>query len=534
MSRFAVGGFQHETNTFATTKANWESFVDADFWPGLTTGDAMRTTLAHLNIPISGAMDELALAGHEVVELSWCAAGPSAHIEDAAFDSISDLLLGGLRAALASGPLDGVYFDLHGAGTTETFDDAEAELLRRVRSIAGDRLPIAISLDLHANVSRGILECADIAVAYRTYPHVDMATTGRAAARHLIRLASGWRLAKAFVQIPFLIPEIWQCTLIEPAHSIYNLLRQIEVEEGAVLSFCQGFPLADVPDCGPSVIAYADEALVASRAAGRLAEAVTLAEGNFQGIVLDEDTAVRDAMLRQGEATTPTILADVQDNPGGGGNANTVGLLHALLRSGADAVSAVHWAPSAAALAHRVGVGGEFIVFLGGDSAGANGPPLEGRVRVERIGDGKFVGTGPMYGGSPMDLGPMALLCIVGPGRVRVIVSTRKFQAADQSIFRHLGIEPSNEKIIALKSQVHFRADFGGITDDIAIVRSPGPVAIDTASLPWQRLRPGIRLAPLGPVWHGPSERRGAACASRRQDDTKKSVRECETSLQHR
>src|SRR4051794_36399644 len=129
MSRFAIGGFQHETKTFAPTKATWADFVEADFWPGLTTGDVPPGTFAGLNIPISGAMAELGRAGHQVVPLSWCAAGPSGYIEDSAFGAISDLLLDGLRGALANGPLTGLYLDLHGAAVTESFDDAELELL---------------------------------------------------------------------------------------------------------------------------------------------------------------------------------------------------------------------------------------------------------------------------------------------------------------------------------------------------------------------------------------------------------------------
>jgi microcystin degradation protein MlrC len=501
MSRFAVGGFQHETNTFAPARTTWTDFVEPDFWPGLTIADSMPKTFAGLNIPIAGAMAELLLAGHKIVPLAWCAAGPSGRIEDVAFDAIAATLLEALRAALDVAPLDGLYLDLHGAAVAESFDDAEAELLLRIRSLAGDDLPISISLDLHANLGREFVDRADIAFAYRTYPHVDMAATGREAARLLMRLAGGWRPAKAFVQIPFLIPEVWQCTLNEPARSLYDFIAEIEREEEVVLSFCAGFPFADIPDCGPSVLAYAADASSAAKAAGRLAEAIAAAEGQFRGVVFDTDAAVAEALRRQWRGRAPIILADVQDNPGGGGNADTVGLLHTLVGHGADAVSALHWAPEVAALATQTGVGGEITLSLGNP---AYGPPLHGRATVERLGDGRFAGSGPMYGGSLMDLGPMALLRILGPGRVRIIVGTRKFQAADQSIFRHLGIEPADERIVALKSQVHFRADFGEVSDDILVVRAPGPVPIDASSLPWRRLRPGIRLSPLGPLWSGP------------------------------
>src|SRR5262245_14433657 len=148
MKRFAVGGFQHETNTFAATKAVWPNFVEPDFWPGFTKGDRLVQTFDGLTIPIAGAIAELMKAGHAVVPLTWCAAAPSAYIEDSAFEAISDELLGSLRSA-TNGMLDGDYLDLHGAAVTESHDDAEGELLRRVRSLIGPDVPIAVSLDLH-------------------------------------------------------------------------------------------------------------------------------------------------------------------------------------------------------------------------------------------------------------------------------------------------------------------------------------------------------------------------------------------------
>jgi len=95
-----------------------------------------------------------------------------------------------------------------------------------------------------------------------------------------------------------------------------------------------------------------------------------------------------------------------------------------------------------------------------------------------------------------MKLGPMALLRI---GGVRVVTATRKVQAADQAIFRHLGVEPTTTRILALKSSVHFRADFAPIAQDILVVKAPGAMLADPADFPFKRLRPGIRLRPFGP-----------------------------------
>jgi microcystin degradation protein MlrC len=186
------------------------------------------------------------------------------------------------------------------------------------------------------------------------------------------------------------------------------------------------------------------------------------------------------------------VLADTQDNPGGGGHGDTTGLLAELIRQDARGavLGLVNDAESAAAC-HAAGEGATLPLSLGGRSDGA---PLAVSAAVERLSDGRFTGTGLMARGNPADLGPTALVR-VSPG-VRVIVTSRKMQALDQSLFTHLGVRPAEQKILALKSSVHFRADFQPIASEVIVVAAPGPVVADPASLPFQRLRPSLRLRP--------------------------------------
>ena len=140
---------------------------------------------------------------------------------------------------------------------TEHLDDGEGEILARVRKVIGKDVPLVASLDLHANVTPDMVEHADALIAYRTYPHVDMAATGRACAKHLaLMLQTKRRFAKAFRQLPFLIPISWQCTNDQPAKGIYQQLAALESESVPTLSFAPGFPAADFRDCGASVFAY--------------------------------------------------------------------------------------------------------------------------------------------------------------------------------------------------------------------------------------------------------------------------------------
>lgn len=493
MARIAVGGFQHETNTFAPSKARYEDFERAGGWPGLTAGPALFEAVAGINLPIAGFVEEARAAGHEPVPLLWCAATPCAHVEAAAFERIAEGLLRRLAEAL---PVDAVYLDLHGAMVTEHLEDGEGELLRRIRTLVGPRIPIVASLDFHANITAEMVAQSSALVAYRTYPHVDMAETGARAARLLDRrLSRGRGFAKALRKLPFLIPLPWQCTLIEPAASIYRRLAALEGGEVTSLSFAPGFPPADILECGPAVIAYAESQTEADRAVDALAEEVSAREAAFAGRIYAVEDGVRHALRLVGQGTRPVVLADTQDNPGAGGTSDTVGVLNALVRAGAErAVVANLYDPEAAAAAHAAGEGAVLTLGLGGKSGLPDQRPFQGAFRVERLGDGNFTATGPFYRGARMRLGPMALLSI---GGVRIIVASAKQQAADRAMFHHLGLDPADENILALKSTVHFRADFEPIAGTVLVVAAPGPNPADHRMLPYRRLRDGVRRMPM-------------------------------------
>jgi microcystin degradation protein MlrC len=500
MARIAIAGLQHETNTFAPSKANYQAFEAGGGWPALAFGAPILAAVAGANIPIAGAIEALLSDGHELVPLVWGAASPSAQVTTDAFERIVGEMIARLKQA---GKIDGVYLDLHGAMVTEQHDDGEGEILRRIRAVVGDRVPIVASLDLHANVTRAMMQFADALTIYRTYPHVDMAATGlRAALMLLDLLNTGQNYAKAFVQFDFLTGIPSQCSFIEPCKSLFDLLASIERQSGAKLSFAPGFPMADFPECGMSAMAYHTDAARAQAALAQFAQAVRDAEPQFVMNLLSPEDAVRRAIDR-GVVGAPVVLADTQDNPGAGGNGDTVGLLDALLRARApNAVLGLLIDPANATRAAEVGVGNSADFALGATSGVAGHEPLRARLKVLRLGDGQFTCTGPMFKGFRMNLGPMALLEHDG---VKVVLASRKCQAADQQMFRHVGIEPIQQRLIALKSSVHFRADFEPIAKEVLVVRAPGPALADPVDFAWTRLRPGIRMRPLGPIFEARS-----------------------------
>ena len=498
MARIAIGGFQHETNTFAPAKATYAAFEAGGGWPGVQYGEPVFAAVEGTNIPAAGAIQALRAQGHSLFGTAWAAASPSAQVTDEAFERIAGELVSALKKAPA---LDGVYLDLHGAMVTETHDDGEGELLRRVREAVGSRVPIAASLDLHANVTRAMVEHADALVAYRTYPHVDMADAGARAARLLDQmLRTGTRLAGAFHQLDYLTGIPSQCSFIEPCRSIYQELERLEARYNAVLSFAPGFPMADFADCGMSVFGYGADARNVAAAVQQLRASVVDAEKDFAL----ELHAPRDAVARarqRGSPGAPVVMADTQDNPGAGGNGDTTGLLRELIQQNAkDAVLGLLIDPAAAQRAHAAGRNATLGFSLGGVSGIPGDAPFAGEFTVERLGDGRFTCTGPMFRGFRMQLGNMALLRSRAAPGVRVVLASKKCQAADQEMFRHLGVEPRQERMLALKSSVHFRADFEPIAREVLVVKSPGPALADPVEFNWTKLRKGVRLRPLGPV----------------------------------
>ena len=491
MPRIAVGGFQHETNTFAALPATFADFVAPDAWPGLVRGGQLLDAVRGINLPAAGFIDEARAAGDQLVPLAWCSAQPSGRVTRDAFERICGMLLDDLASA---GTLDAVYLDLHGAMVAEHVDDADGELLQRVRRLVGAGVRVVASLDFHANVSPRMVGTADLLVGYRTYPHVDMAETGSRAHALLHEALREPLRARHHRPLPFLIPLTSQCTLVEPMDGLMQRARAAERGGVVSLSFFPGVPAADVAECGPSVVAFGRDAASVRRAVDALHDAALAREAQFGLDLVTVEQAVAEARRHDGRPGHPLVLADTQDNPGAGGNADTTTLLKALVAADLPGTLAgVIWDPAAAARAHAAGEGALIELALGARTAFAGETPLTGRFRVERLGDGRFTGTGPFYRGGRFELGPMALLSL---GGTRIVVASRKQQAADQAMFRHVGAEPAAATVLMLKSSVHFRADFGPVAGRVLLVEAPGPNAADPAALPFTRLPAGKRLRP--------------------------------------
>ena len=490
--RILIAGFQHETNTFAPSKTAYDDFVRGGAFPAMVRG-ADLLAMRDVNIPIGGFIRAMEGPRTELVPVIWAGATPAAHVTTDAFERIANEIV----VAARDSDFDGIYLDLHGAMVCEHDDDGEGELLARLRAVVGPKVPIVASLDLHANVTRRMLEVADALVAYRTYPHEDMAEAGERASGLMRRLLTrGTRLQPAARRLPFLIPVNGMCTMLEPAQGTYRALASAEATHNAALSFAPGFPAADFPECGGVVWGYGDDARIEGAVAD-LTHHIVSREAEWAVPLLAPEEAVRQAMAIAAKATRPVVIADTQDNPGGGGDSNTTGMLRALVACDArEAAIGLMVDGAAARAAHEAGAGHDITLPLGGQSGGD--PPLHATFRVEQLSDGRCRYDGPMMNGKLTDAGPSARLSL---GGVQIVVSTYKDQMLDRNLYRMAGVQPEQMKILVNKSSVHFRADFQPIAEAILVAKAPGPLRADPADFPWTRLAPGMRLRPLGPAF---------------------------------
>jgi len=494
MARIAVGGMQHETNTFMPTVTDFDYFCERRDRPPLARGPEVLEWLKGSSFGLSGFMGTIDSA-HELVPLVWAGGGAGGMVTDEAFERIAGEIVGSLSQQM---PVDAVYLDQHGAMVTQRYQDADGELLRRVRDCVGPDVPIVASLDYHANISPEMVENADALVSYRTYPHVDRWETGERAARCIeLMLARGRPAGRAFRHLSFVVPSHQQPSGMEPTKSFIEMCEAGETGDVFNLSYLGGFRLSDIYYCGVSVVASAWTSEAAEAAVDKVAAEILRREGDFAEPMYEPDDCAARAMAIAAEASKPVLICDPQDNPGGGGSGDTTGMLAALVKANAEGavVGTMHDAASAAA-AHAAGLGAEVTLDIGGKAAIPGNVPFHGTFKVAALGDGRMRTTGPVVGGRDIEIGPMALLT---NGGVSVIVTTKRVQAYDQSLFRHLGVEPAEQKILGLKSAVHFRGDFEPIAETVLVIKAPGGCPADARDLPYRNLKPGTRLGPKGP-----------------------------------
>ena len=483
-AKVGIGGIWHETNTFSTEVTGRSAFEDYQ----LATGNDIIDRYEGTGTELGGMIDGAKRHGFTLAPTLFAAAVPSGLVDQAVLRDLVGELVERLRDAW---PLDGMLMVVHGAAVADGIDDADRWILSRLRAALGKACPLIAVFDCHANLSQGVVDQADMLIGYDTYPHVDMAERGREAADALARmLHEQSRPFSAFRKLPILTAPQMQATGEPPMADIMTELHAIEACASILNgSIAMGFPYADVPDLGASVLIYATEKEAADRAAEDLAQRIWQARDRFHPALMAVDSAVQ-AAIKASE--TPVVLAEAADNVGGGGAGDGTVVLDALLKHGAKDAVIVIADPEAVTAAEAAAVGGAFDSLVGGKVDRLHGEPVRVKGQVLLLTDGRYRHSGSYMTGYETSMGRTA---VIAAGGVKIVLTSLRTMPFDASQLTSLGIDPTEQRIIVAKSAIGWRAAYGSIAKQAITVDSPGIATSNLARLPYRK-----RSKPLYPL----------------------------------
>jgi microcystin degradation protein MlrC len=494
MPRLAILRFSHEGNSFNPVVTGREAFEQSEW----LAGEAARAAYRGTRTEMGAAVDFLdARAGWEGEFLRCAAAPPGGPVPDLFISEV----IGEATASLAGGGWDGIYVSLHGAMLGVMRNIPDLDMLRAIRSVVGPGCPIAASFDLHANMAWEIASIIDIAVGYKTYPHVDTYETAEKALNLLARTVAGEiRPYVAIERGGLVLPSHNMRTESGPMAEIEALAREMETRHGLFdVSPFGGFAYGDTSNAGVSVTVTAERLNLAAQSVPRaMCIEIIRRRREFIPAMPPVDATVRD--LAQNPPAGLTAIVEPADNPMSGGIGDTPALFRALVEARPEVPSlfAFFSDPPLVDLARAAGEGGEFDASLGGRLTGIYGQPVQTRLRVLRLTDGKFVNTGPMWRGAAVDLGGSVLFELLDNPMIKVIVTRACVSPNDYGYFHLHGVDLAHVRILAAKAKNHFRAAFGPACARIVDVDTPGPATADMTSLPFRHVTRGML-----PPWPG-------------------------------
>lgn len=479
-----AGRMNHETNTFSPVPTPLASFGP----DGPTFGAQALAQARGTRTGLGAFITAVEARGERITVAVNATASPSGRVDDAAFERMADSLVDAARAGC-----DLLLLDLHGAMATQSFDDAEGELLRRLRAVA-PHTPMAVALDLHGNITQTMIDCADVIVGFQTYPHIDMFETGARVAQLAFQMiASGRPPALAWVQLPLLSHTLRSATGEGAMQRAMRRARQLEREGLAAASVFAGFSLADIRDAGVSVVVCGQDPSEAQSGADTLARQIWAERASFVYTSAPLADSVMQAQTLQAASSGqrgPVLLLDHGDNVMSGGSCDTTTVLEECLRQGLQRIGAGPLAdPQTVAQAIAAGVGARLQVKLGNKMAldlGAQRPPLPLEVRVRAISDGRFQITGPIYTGETWAMGRTVVL---EHAAGTLVVSERPMEPLDLGVFTSVGVNPSDFDFLILKSRMYCRPSFEPIGRGLVECDSRGVTSSDYGLFKFTRLR---------------------------------------------
>ncbi len=486
-ARIAILGIELESNAFApvTTEADFHAYHYAE-------GKALE---AHLReaIPFKFIAQMDALRPWEMAPILHTSAGAGGPCDHAFYLKTIERI----EALLAeSGRIDAVCIVAHGAGTTTELDDLDGDYFARVRACVGPHVPIVAVLDLHANVSEAMIAATDALISFLTNPHIDQPDRWAEAARVIDLMLRGEKSVVAHRRLPLITPQVMQLTAPgEPYGDLIAFGQSFVGQDVFNVSILSGFAFSDTSYNGMTILVHAwGQAGAAEAAADAIAHAAWDGRHRYRRVLLSVEEAVEAARTTP-EERRPIILADVADNPGGGGRGNTMWLVEALIHAKAEDVQiGVIYDEALAAEAHALGEGGVFLARFNRDESDQHSKPFAAYARVRRLTDGRFRGRHGGRAGYDVNLGASALLEI---GGVAICVISIRQQIWGADFLEHFGLAPETARTIVVKSRGHFRAGFAHIAppDRIFEVDAPGLTTPNLSRVAWRRLpRPSYPL----------------------------------------
>ena len=467
--RIAVGGLLHETHTFAPTPTILE-----DFRATWHAGPDLLTNLRGTQTGVGGMIDGLESRAWEPIPTFYAAALPAGTVTESAYEVLKAEMCARTRAAM---PLDGVLLHLHGAMVSETTLDAETDIAEAIRTIVGPDVPMIVELDMHGNIGPALAEQADILLGYDTTPHMDLRAKGLEAVAVLEGLLAGrLRPATAVRNLPCLLAPQATDTSDLPLRAVHDKVRAMKADNRVIaISIFGGFAYADTPWTGASVFVHTNDAPdLARELAAELEETLMdhRSAAEFKGLPPNE--AVREAL------ETPdglVILVDSADNIGGGTPGDGTEALQAMLAADVQEGTVVIADPEAVQACRQAGVGSNVTTSIGGRTDEFHGSPITVTGTVRALSDGlipceqKQNHFAAFYGDT-LDMGDSAWL---RSGGVNIVLNSRKTPPFDLAQLRGMGIVPEEQKMIAVKAAVAYRAAYLPIASRI--------IEMDTAGL---------------------------------------------------
>lgn len=496
--RILCAMFKHETNTFSPIVTDLDRFRE---W-GLHFGADAEAAYRDTRMPLAAYYKLADEAGAEIVTPVAAEAMPAGMVTADAYETLSRVILDGVADGC-----DAALLDLHGAMVSETTDDGEGTLLARIREISPD-LPIAVTCDLHTNLTAAMIENSTALIGYKTYPHVDMYEVAERVGGILMAILRGEAdPVMAWGQAPVLSQTLRQGTDDEPMRGLIARCHEWEARDGiGAATVFGGFALADIHDAGNSAVVVADrgDAALARQACDDLLDRTWAARADF---VYDHRPLSAAVATARGYNDGPVILLDHADNCGSGATQDDMTVIAEVLRQDLqDVAVATVWDPAAVEVMRAAGEGAQVTLDLGGKtdmpSIGRTGRPLRVTGMVEKLSDGDFRVEGPMYTGVLVHCGPSALLRV---GGARIVVTARHHEPWDTGVLTMMGIDPTRTRYLLLKSRIHYRAGFGNLAKHTLTLDGDGVTISDNSRLDYKNVRRPIYPLDEDADWGGAS-----------------------------